>query len=1057
MSLETKSLIDSFNSLKDSVDITNQSLQETSSITTQQANALNEMQGYLRGLQVEIRNFNNNFGRISSSLEQLVQSNQSLLEATRTATTLARESNIISARNALSSSSQGNSSATAQHLELMTGIKQLVGMLAVGSILNRVNQQSDRAFETDKQMWETYTRFNISDRDAFQMNRQAGERWGFNVTEVANAQKIYSSQGGYADEKTMNGIQEMIRAWGGSLSETANFAGVAQKTGIIKDGDMEKLQTIFTNAINKSDMVGRESEMMGILTGISQQFYANGYGNETSKIQQEIAAVVKLQEKNPELKGEAAKNMMQGIDNFNKSGALDALVIATNPEYQGVEGALRMKIDKESGAANYFDKTMASAHTLGLSGRDFLKALMDSGSNLTGHQLNILRRVYATGETLSASEKTLFEEPKKDTSTFDNSASADRLKAETQLNNTTLELVQSVSDAKGWIKKTLIETLGEKGTAAVVEFTKALGGVSALPSIMGSVITAIGGGTLLRGAGKLIFKGAEKLGGGALLGGLGKIFTKEVAEEGAEQATKTLGKSGAEVATKAIGKEVAEEGAEQATKGLLGAIFKGGAKIAGKAIPVLADIGFGAYEAYDEYKKGNMKGVIRELAGGVGGAIGSVVGLVGGPAGSVVGSLAGEHGAEALADWLLGDDEDTNDKQTNKESETEKSTTKESKVDKSHIKESILDKATIKQLIVDSLTVKSANGLTGGTTSGNSTQSTTTHTDKGGEQISTAFMDARTHDLGNFGNITAEDINRIIADHVGEESEFYGQGQIFVDAAKESGLDPRYILAHAAIESGWGTSELAHDRANYFGIGAFDIDPDLAYKMGGNLRSGIINGAKWIKSEYYDEGQKSLYNMRWNNGSHQYATDTRWDTSIGEIYARGIELTGGISPSARVPLAQSLPTVNTQSGTTSPSSSEIDKENLELYHRKIPYQKIQSIIDDRELQGISKEKLYGKLDTNQLNKSPIQDKTLQARLDKQSADTKAQVDSTKALIDNTQKLVELQEKNNNLTSENLAVNKENAKKKIPYQKVNSSNEFQQLQRTKPMAKKTAQV
>ena len=41
--------------------------------------------------------------------------------------------------------------------------------------------------------------------------------------------------------------------------------------------------------------------------------------------------------------------------------------------------------------------------------------------------------------------------------------------------------------------------------------------------------------------------------------------------------------------------------------------------------------------------------------------------------------------------------------------------------------------------------------------------------------------------------------------------------EVFVTAAKETGLDPRYIAAHAALESGWGNSNFARNRNNYFG------------------------------------------------------------------------------------------------------------------------------------------------------------------------------------------------------------------------------------------------
>lgn len=142
-------------------------------------------------------------------------------------------------------------------------------------------------------------------------------------------------------------------------------------------------------------------------------------------------------------------------------------------------------------------------------------------------------------------------------------------------------------------------------------------------------------------------------------------------------------------------------------------------------------------------------------------------------------------------------------------------------------------------------------------------------------------------DLTVMNSITVDQMNKIIEywnQRSGGNSPFKNNGQIFIDAAKESGLDPVYILAHAGIESAWGTSYYAINYHNYFGIGAFDSDPDNATNYSNNgMRQGIIEGAKWIKENYYNQGQKSLYSMRYNNGYHEYCTSTTWVNSITDI------------------------------------------------------------------------------------------------------------------------------------------------------------------------------
>ena len=144
-------------------------------------------------------------------------------------------------------------------------------------------------------------------------------------------------------------------------------------------------------------------------------------------------------------------------------------------------------------------------------------------------------------------------------------------------------------------------------------------------------------------------------------------------------------------------------------------------------------------------------------------------------------------------------------------------------------------------------------------------------------------------DLRSFSPVTAEQMNQWIASKR-SDSPFVGHGDIFIEASKQSGLDPRYILAHAAVESAWGTSNIAKTKHNYFGIAAFDSNTSAAYTMGSGL-DGIIAGAKWIAEHYYNRGQRSVYRMRYNGGTHQYCTSDSWVNSIALIMKNGPENT----------------------------------------------------------------------------------------------------------------------------------------------------------------------
>lgn len=150
-----------------------------------------------------------------------------------------------------------------------------------------------------------------------------------------------------------------------------------------------------------------------------------------------------------------------------------------------------------------------------------------------------------------------------------------------------------------------------------------------------------------------------------------------------------------------------------------------------------------------------------------------------------------------------------------------------------------------------------------------------------------------TTDLKLTAKYTVEDMNKIINEwdkHVKNGTPFKDQGHVFVKAAEETGLNPIYILAHAAWESGWGNSHIARDKGNYFGINAVDRSSyHSAYSMGSTLEEGIISGAIWIKNNYYNKGKTDLNKMIY--GGKAYASDKdKWISGIISIANTSIRM-----------------------------------------------------------------------------------------------------------------------------------------------------------------------
>lgn len=127
-----------------------------------------------------------------------------------------------------------------------------------------------------------------------------------------------------------------------------------------------------------------------------------------------------------------------------------------------------------------------------------------------------------------------------------------------------------------------------------------------------------------------------------------------------------------------------------------------------------------------------------------------------------------------------------------------------------------------------------------------------------------------TKSLSKYSIVTVDEMNDWIAKRAPEGSPFIGLGAAFLEASRQADLDPKYLVAHAGLESTWGTSAIARDKHNFFGIGAFNHDPyNSAYSFN-SFEEGIIEGALWIKRNYTDNGQDSLSGMIYGDPNNTY-------------------------------------------------------------------------------------------------------------------------------------------------------------------------------------------
>ncbi|WP_186318026.1 N-acetylglucosaminidase [Siminovitchia fortis] len=186
------------------------------------------------------------------------------------------------------------------------------------------------------------------------------------------------------------------------------------------------------------------------------------------------------------------------------------------------------------------------------------------------------------------------------------------------------------------------------------------------------------------------------------------------------------------------------------------------------------------------------------------------------------------------------------------------------------------------------------------------------------------YLNPNNHDifqhllLSSSTGVSAKELNKVL---IGKGI-LEGKGQDFINASNKHSVNEVYLIAHALLETGHGTSGLANgievgkDKNgnavvvtgknrnslsdvrkvyNMFGIGAYDSCPETCgatYAYNSKWftpADAITGGAQFVSSSYFARGQNTLYKMRWNyaypndqGGFPQYATDVGW--AVKQIY-----------------------------------------------------------------------------------------------------------------------------------------------------------------------------
>lgn len=110
-----------------------------------------------------------------------------------------------------------------------------------------------------------------------------------------------------------------------------------------------------------------------------------------------------------------------------------------------------------------------------------------------------------------------------------------------------------------------------------------------------------------------------------------------------------------------------------------------------------------------------------------------------------------------------------------------------------------------------------------------------------------------------------------------------GLGASFMQAETTYHVSARYFVAHAILESGWGTSAIAQYKYNLFGFGADDANPYGDAMTFTSFDACIQYVAQFIETNYLTAAGKFYHGRTLRGMNVDYASDPNWAEKIASI------------------------------------------------------------------------------------------------------------------------------------------------------------------------------
>ncbi len=174
----------------------------------------------------------------------------------------------------------------------------------------------------------------------------------------------------------------------------------------------------------------------------------------------------------------------------------------------------------------------------------------------------------------------------------------------------------------------------------------------------------------------------------------------------------------------------------------------------------------------------------------------------------------------------------------------------------------------------------STSNSTGNATSngtGNSTGNATGNSTGGSSGLSFTNVDLR---YPAPSNINAQSINQFLLQN---SSPLNGLGNSFMDAQNLYSVDANYLVSHAILESAWGQSQIALQKNNLFGYGAYDSNPGPDAGVFPSDDYAIRFEAWTVRTNYLTPGASLYVSPTLNGMNVNYATAQTWASGIAAV------------------------------------------------------------------------------------------------------------------------------------------------------------------------------